>query len=81
MVDKATQKKYVIKPIGDSIVCIHKIVNTLFVFSDEQKLKIMGNHFILNTKDSVFWKIKMISFRKNSIQVKDGNENPFISCN
>ena len=56
IVDKANQKKYVIKPIGDSIGCIHKIVDTLFVFSDEQKLKIVGNHFILNTKIQFFGK-------------------------
>ena len=70
-VEKATQMRYGIKHIGDSIVCIHKMVDTLFSFSNQQKLKIVGNHLILNTKDSVFWKVKIISFSKDIVEMKD----------
>ncbi|HEX8575094.1 MAG TPA: hypothetical protein VF677_02260 [Flavobacterium sp.] len=64
-------KAYGIKHIGDSIVCIYKVVDTLFSFSNQQKLKIVGKHLILNTIDSVFWKVKIISFSKDIVEMKD----------
>lgn len=57
--------------VGDSIELAHKEVDTFFVFSKAQKAKRVNGQLILNYKDSVFWKIKVMSLDKNVLKIKD----------
>ncbi|MFC4818420.1 hypothetical protein [Flavobacterium sp. GCM10023249] len=58
------------KFVGDSIELSDINVNTLFGFSDRQKMKRVGNCLILNEKDSVFWKAKIVRFDKKSVAIE-----------
>ena len=46
---------------------------TIFLISDNQKLKKIHGSFILNTKDSIYWGIKFITINKDIIILKDLN--------
>jgi hypothetical protein len=59
------------KKIGDSIELSHKIIDTLFIFSSTQKAKRINGNLVLNQKDSIFWKIKLISLNKNHLTIKN----------
>jgi hypothetical protein len=58
------------KFVGDSIELSDIDVDTLFGFSDRKKMKRMGNCLILNEKDSVFWKVKIVRFEKKSVAIE-----------
>lgn len=58
------------KMIGDSLEIIDKTTDTLFSFSNSQKAKRINGFLVLNTKDSIFWKIRTISLEKNILKLK-----------
>lgn len=55
---------------GDSLEIIKKDIDTFFVFSDTQKAKRIDGRLVLNYKDSIYWKIKVISLEKNIFKIK-----------
>jgi len=65
--------KYDIKPKGDSIELIQKIIDTLFRFSYNQKAKRINGQLVLSRRDSVFWNVEFISMTKNQIKFKKMN--------
>ncbi|MBC7523136.1 MAG: hypothetical protein H7239_01655 [Flavobacterium sp.] len=58
------------KNIGDSIELRNKKFDTIFKFSPSQKAKRINGNLILNQKDSIYWKIKLISLNKNKLTIK-----------
>lgn len=56
--------------LGDSIEFTNKQIDTFFVFSDSQKAKRFDGKLILNSKDSIYWKMKSISLEKNILKIK-----------
>jgi hypothetical protein len=61
---------YSYKYIGDSIELSNTVDDTIFSFSERQKMKRVGNCLVLNQKDSVFWEIKIIRFDKKTAAIE-----------
>jgi hypothetical protein len=59
------------KRVGDSIEFATKDIDTIFNFSDLQKAKTINGDLILNKKDSIYWKVKLLSLNKNTITIKE----------
>ena len=59
-----------IKEDKDSVYvgCLSR--DTLFRFSDVQKAKRMNGQLVLSTKDSVFWKIRLLTVKGDSLQIR-----------
>jgi hypothetical protein len=58
------------KVIGDSIELAYKDVDTFFSFSDIQKAKRINGRLVLNQKDSIYWKVKLMILNKNILKIK-----------
>lgn len=58
------------KNVGDSIDFVSKNVDTLFFFSETKKAKRINGDLILNEKDSIYWKVKLLSLNKNTLNIK-----------
>jgi hypothetical protein len=58
------------RQLKDSIEFSNKRIDTFFIFSDAQKAKRFDGKLVLNYKDSIYWKIKVISLEKNSLKIK-----------
>ncbi|SEO84473.1 hypothetical protein SAMN05444671_1254 [Flavobacterium sp. CF108] len=70
LITKDTKDKFDILKIGDSIELSRKNTDTLFRLSYNQKLKRINGQLVLSTRDSVFWKIEMMSLEKNVLKIK-----------
>jgi len=71
LITKDTKDKFKVYKKGDSIELVKKNIDTLFRLSYNQKLKRINGQLVLNTRDSVFWKIRIISLEKNILRFKD----------
>lgn len=58
------------KKVGDSIDFVSKNIDTLFSFSETKKAKRLNGDLILNEKDSIYWKVKLLSLNKNTLNIK-----------
>lgn len=58
------------RKLKDSIEIAFADYDTLFSLSENQTAKRIKNAIILNTKDSIFWKINMVSLDKNKLTIK-----------
>jgi hypothetical protein len=56
--------------LGDTIEFSNKQIDTFFIFSNTQKAKRIDGQLVLNYKDSIFWKIKLMSLEKNILKIK-----------
>ncbi len=56
--------------LKDSIELTEKRLDTIFTFSNIKKAKRIDGQLILNEKDSVFWKVRMIRIDKNVLKIK-----------
>ncbi|MGO4771959.1 hypothetical protein ACEN2I_09860 [Flavobacterium sp. W22_SRS_FK3] len=70
LIAKDTKDKFEINRKGDSIELIRKEIDTIFRFSYNQKAKRINGHLILSKRDSVFWKIRMITLEKDILKIK-----------
>ena len=52
----------------DSLYLRTTLTDTLFVLSDSQKAKRFNGSLILSHKDSIFWKVNMLTFIKDSLK-------------
>lgn len=71
LITKDTKDKYDVFKKGDSIELVMKSVDTIFRLSYNQKAKRIDGQLVLSTRDSVFWKIKMVSLEKNILKIKN----------
>ncbi|WP_035678615.1 hypothetical protein [Flavobacterium limnosediminis] len=69
-VSKSNNELYYRKDVGDSIQFSNTQIDTFFVFSDDQKAKRINGHLILNTKDSIYWGIKILNLEKDVLRLK-----------
>lgn len=57
--------------LKDSIEIKEIRYDTIFSISDNQKVVKINKIFVLNTRDSIYWKIRLITFKKNNVNIKD----------
>ncbi|TDP01369.1 hypothetical protein [Flavobacterium sp. 245] len=70
LISKDTKYKFDVLKKGDSIELSQKNIDTVFRLSYNQKLKRIKGQLILSTRDSVFWKIKIMSLENNVLKIK-----------
>lgn len=58
------------RTLKDSIEITSTDYDTVFSISEGQIANRIRNQIVLNTKDSNYWKIKMVSFDKNKLAIK-----------
>jgi hypothetical protein len=69
-VSKSSNEIYFRKDIGDSIQFSNTQIDTFFIFSNFQKAKRINGRLILNVKDSIYWKIRVLTLEKNILKLK-----------
>lgn len=57
--------------LKDSVEIKEIKYDTIFSISNNQKTFKINKTFFLNTKDSIYWKIRFITFDKNNLKIKD----------
>lgn len=67
---KDFDKVYDFRILNDSVELSTEIKDTIFFFSKNQTAKRFDGQLILNLKDAVFWKVKIISIQKNILKIK-----------
>lgn len=70
LIAKDTKEKFDIQRKGDSIELVRKDIDTIFRLSYNQKVKRINGHLVLSTRDSIFWKIRIIALEKNILKMK-----------
>jgi hypothetical protein len=55
--------------LKDSVEIINTDLDTLFSISDFNKVKRVKGSIVLNTKDSIYWKIKVLSIDKRTLSL------------
>jgi len=70
LIDKKTHEIHDIHSKGDSLELSEKIIDTIFRFSYNQKAKRINGHLVLSMRDSIFWKIRIITLEKNILKMK-----------
>lgn len=70
LIEKGNHMKYDIISIGDSLEIIRKEIDTIFRFSYNEKAKVINGHLVVSKRDSVFWRITIISLQKNILKMK-----------
>ncbi|MCV2487065.1 hypothetical protein OD917_19190 [Flavobacterium sp. SH_e] len=70
LIERETLKKYSMIEIGDSLEISRKDIDTIFRFSYNQKAKIINSHLVISDRDSLFWRLRIISLQKNILKMK-----------
>lgn len=68
---KSTNEVLKNKKLGDSISLVLKYIDTIFAFSKDQQAKRINGKLILSTKDSLYWRIKILTLDKNTIKIQE----------
>ncbi len=69
-ISKDDKEEFEYKQFKDSIEFSKKRIDTFFIFSNSQKAKRFDGKLVLNYKDSIFWKIKLINLEKDDLKIK-----------
>ena len=69
-ISKDEKEIYNSKKVGDSIELLSKNIDTIFQLSDTQKAKRINGFLVLNQRDSIYWKVKLISLNNNALTIK-----------
>jgi hypothetical protein len=70
LITKDTKDKFDMHRKGDSIELIKKNIDTIFRLSYNQKAKRINGHLVLSMRDSIFWKIRIVTLEKNILKMK-----------
>ena len=70
LITKDTKEKFDIKVVGDSIELSQEMTDTIYRLSYNQKAKRIDGQLVLSTRDSIFWKIEIVSLKKNVLKFK-----------
>ena len=70
LIEKSNHMKYDMISIGDSLEIFRKDIDTIFRFSYNHKAKLINSHLVISERDSIFWRIKIISLEKNVLKMK-----------
>ena len=71
LIIKETKQRVDMHLKGDSIELVRKDIDTIFRFSYNQKAKRINGHLVLSTRDSIFWKIRIMALEKNILKIKN----------
>lgn len=69
-ISKENKEIYSHKLVGDSIEFSNKEKDTIFLFSDSQKAKLINGLLTLSVKDSIYWKIRFLKLNNNELKIK-----------
>ncbi|WP_320815074.1 hypothetical protein [Flavobacterium sp.] len=70
MISKDRSLKFSFRRLKDSIEIYEKRIDTIFSFSSFQKVKRINGNLVISEKDSAYWNIKLLSFDKDKLTVK-----------
>lgn len=70
IISKKEKVKFSFRKLKDSIEVVNKDTDTIFNFSDSQKMKRINGNLVISKKDSIYWKIKLLTFNENSLVLK-----------
>ncbi|NHN24650.1 hypothetical protein FIA58_003085 [Flavobacterium jejuense] len=70
IVSKDGSFKFLYRQLKDSIEIFNKRIDTIFRFSNTQKAKRINGNLVISKKDSIFWNIKLYTFDKEKLTVK-----------
>ena len=59
------------RKLKDSVEINEIKYDTIFSIFENQKAVKINRTFVLNTKDSIYWGIRLMTFNKNNLQLKD----------
>ena len=62
--------EYKMKDEGDSLYLYRWRNDTVFRFSPTQKAKRVNGQLVLSTKDSIYWQVRMLSIKKDTLNWK-----------
>jgi hypothetical protein len=68
LVHKKTKEYYDVAARGDSLELSLKDMDTVFVFSEKAKAKKINGNIVLSRKDSDYWKVEWLGFRKGRLR-------------
>lgn len=71
LTNKDTNEKSYMNAIGDSIEFNNTSIDTFFRLSYSHKLKRINNQLVLSTKDSIFWRIELMSLNNKILRIKE----------
>lgn len=71
LITKDNKEEFDVFKRGDSIELVTKRIDTLYRLSYNQKAKRINGQLVLSTRDSIFWKIKMMSLENNVLKIKN----------
>jgi len=63
-------EEYNMKDEGDSLYLYRWRNDTVFRFSPTQKAKRVNGQLVLSTKDSIYWQVRMLSIKKDTLSWK-----------
>ena len=70
LITKDTKDKFDVRVVGDSIELSQKSTDTLFRLSYNKKAKRINGQLVLSTRDSIFWKMEIVSLENNILKFK-----------
>lgn len=76
-VSKILKDTFRIKTFKDSILFRSKRIDTFYIFSKKEKMIKTGKHLVVNTKDSIFWRVKILTLEKKSLYINYVGSDPF----
>jgi hypothetical protein len=71
LINRETKEKFDFYKKGDSLELVTNHIDTLFRFSYNQKAKRIKNQLVLSTRDSVLWRIEVLSLENKIIKFKN----------
>ena len=70
LIDSKTKFVFEMKKIGDSLELSNKNLDTIFMFSENQKIKRIKDNLILNYKEERYWYVNILSLNKNQLRFR-----------
>jgi hypothetical protein len=68
--EKKYSEKYNYRDEGDSLYLYRRRYDTIFSFSPTQKAKRINGQLVLSNKDSIYWHIRMLAIKKDTLYWK-----------
>lgn len=70
LINKKENLFYDVRKVGDSLELSSKNSDTIFKFSEVQKLKRIKGNLVLNQKEEDYWYVKVLSLNKNQLKFR-----------
>lgn len=70
LINKKDNLVFDVRKVGDSLELSSKNSDTIFKFSEVQKLKRIKGNLVLNQKEEDYWYVKVLSLNKNQLKFR-----------